>query len=77
MFAICFMADALSKLKVEGTQETFIEEMMTRKELYEIIGYEDYEGIEEKIRKKIELNSNLYSEWPYLVQSNILQKLYN
>jgi len=39
------MVDALSKLKTEGSQEAFIEEMMTRKELYEIIGYEDYEGI--------------------------------
>jgi methylisocitrate lyase len=36
--------DALSVLKAEGTQKAFIEEMMTRKELYEIIGYEDYEG---------------------------------
>ncbi|KKL92774.1 hypothetical protein LCGC14_1881310, partial [marine sediment metagenome] len=35
------VADALSKLKAEGTQKTFIEEMMTRKEIYEIIGYED------------------------------------
>ncbi|ODS31925.1 MAG: Methylisocitrate lyase [Candidatus Scalindua rubra] len=47
------VADALSKLKVEGTQEAFIEEMMTRKELYEIIGYEDYEEIDKKISKKI------------------------
>ncbi|MFQ5712991.1 MAG: methylisocitrate lyase [Candidatus Scalinduaceae bacterium] len=47
------VADALSKLKAEGTQKTFIEEMMTRKELYEIIGYEDYEVIDKKISKKI------------------------
>ena len=47
------VADALSKLKAEGTQKTFIEEMMTRKELYEIIGYEDYEGIDKKISNKI------------------------
>jgi methylisocitrate lyase len=47
------VADALSKLKAEGTQETFIEEMMTRKELYEIIGYEDYKEIDKKISKKI------------------------
>ncbi len=46
------VADALSKLKAEGTQKTFIEEMMTRKELYEIIGYQDYEGIDKKISKK-------------------------
>ena len=47
------VADALSKLKAEGTQETFIEEMMTRKELYEILGYEDYEGVDKRISKKI------------------------
>ncbi|MEE9604969.1 MAG: methylisocitrate lyase [Candidatus Scalindua sp.] len=45
--------NALSKLKTEGSQKAFIEEMMTRKELYEIIGYEDYEGIDKKISKKI------------------------
>ena len=47
------VADALSKLKTEGTQKTLIEEMMTRKELYEIIGYENYEKIDKKISKKI------------------------
>jgi methylisocitrate lyase len=47
------VADALSKLKAEGSQEMFIEEMMTRKELYEIIGYEDYKEIDKKISKKI------------------------
>ena len=45
--------NALSVLKTEGTQKAFIEEMMTRKELYEIIGYEDYEGIDKKISKKM------------------------
>ncbi len=47
------VADALSKLKTEGAQEEFIEEMMTRKELYEVLGYEDYEEIDKKISKKI------------------------
>jgi methylisocitrate lyase len=47
------VADALSKLKTEGSQEEFIEEMMTRKELYEVLGYEDYEEIDKKISKKI------------------------
>ncbi|MFQ5686598.1 MAG: methylisocitrate lyase [Candidatus Scalindua sp.] len=45
------VADVLSKLKEEGSQETFIEKMMTRKELYEIIGYEDYKEIDKKISK--------------------------
>ncbi len=47
------VANALSKLKTEGSQKAFIEEMMTRKELYEIIGYKDYEVIDKKINKKI------------------------
>ncbi len=46
------VADTLSKLKTEGSQKAFIEEMMTRKELYEIIGYEDYEEIDKRISKK-------------------------
>jgi methylisocitrate lyase len=49
--------DALSVLKAEGTQKTFIEEMMTRKELYEIIGYEDYKEIDKRISKKIKQTS--------------------
>lgn len=34
-------------------KKTFIEEMMTRKELYEIIEYEGYEEINKKISRKI------------------------
>ena len=44
------VADALSELKAEGSQKGFIDKMMTRKELYEIIGYKDYEEIDKKIR---------------------------
>jgi methylisocitrate lyase len=40
---------ALKKLKEEGTQKGFLDEMFTRKELYELIGYGDYEGIDRKI----------------------------
>lgn len=43
----------LSRLKSEGSQAGFIEEMLTRKELYELIGYRDYEGIDKKISDKI------------------------
>jgi methylisocitrate lyase len=39
----------LKRLKEEGTQKGFLDEMFTRKELYELIGYEDYEGIDRKI----------------------------
>jgi methylisocitrate lyase len=40
---------ALKRLKDEGTQKGFVEDMLTRKELYELIGYEDYEGTDKKI----------------------------
>ncbi len=44
--------DALEKLKGEGTQKELIEEMLTRKELYKLIGYDNYEGIDKKISDK-------------------------
>jgi len=44
--------DTLKKLKTEGTQEGLIEEMLTRKELYRLIGYDDYEDADNKIRSK-------------------------
>lgn len=44
--------DALEKLKTEGTQKELIEKMLTRKELYELIGYKYYEGIDKKVRDK-------------------------
>ncbi len=45
--------DALGKLKAEGTQKDLIEKMFTRKELYELIDYNEYEGIDKKISDKI------------------------
>ena len=45
--------DALGKLKAEGTQKDLIEKMLTRKELYELIDYNEYEGIDKKISDKI------------------------
>jgi methylisocitrate lyase len=39
----------LERLKSEGGQKGFLHEMFTRKELYELIGYEDYESIDKKI----------------------------
>ena len=44
--------DILGKLKTEGTQKELIEKMLTRKELYELIGYKDYEGMDKKIKGK-------------------------
>ena len=45
--------DALGKLKAEGTQKDLIEKMFTRKELYELIDYNEYEGLDKKISDKI------------------------
>jgi len=45
--------DALGKLKAEGTQKDLIEKMLTRKELYELIDYNEYEGLDKKISDKI------------------------
>ena len=47
--------DTLKKLKTEGTQEGLIEEMLTRKELYRLIGYDDYEDADNKIRSKFKV----------------------
>jgi len=44
--------EALEKLKAEGTQKDLIEKMLTRKGLYELIDYNDYEGIDKKISNK-------------------------
>lgn len=41
--------DALGKLKAEGTQQGFLEKMLHRKELYKILGYKDYEDIDQKV----------------------------
>lgn len=42
----------LEKLKIEGTQKNLIDEMLTRKELYELLDYQNYENIDKKIGKK-------------------------
>lgn len=44
--------EALGKLKNEGTQKELLNDMFTRKELYELIGYDAYEGIDKKIKNK-------------------------
>lgn len=41
--------EAFTRLKAEGTQEGFLDAMFTRKELYRLIGYEGYEGVDKKI----------------------------
>ena len=45
------MDDALEALKVQGTQEGIINNMMTRKEQYEVINYDFYQNFDKNIAK--------------------------
>lgn len=45
------MDDALEALKVQGTQEGIINNMMTRKEQYEVINYDFYQDFDKNIAK--------------------------
>ncbi|MGR3178142.1 MAG: methylisocitrate lyase [Candidatus Anammoxibacter sp.] len=45
--------DTLGKLKTEGTQKEMVDQMLTRKELYKLIGYKEYEESDKKISNKI------------------------
>lgn len=47
------MKKALSLLREKGTQRELLPEMLTRKELYELIGYHEYEEFDEKMFKNI------------------------
>ncbi len=45
--------NVLERLKTDGSQKDLIKEMFTRQELYDLIGYKDYEGVDKKIRGKL------------------------
>lgn len=51
--AMYSMRKALSLLREKGTQKELISEMFTRKELYDLIGYYEYEEFDKKIFKNI------------------------
>jgi methylisocitrate lyase len=40
------VADGLRRIRDEGTQERLVERMQTRQELYELLGYNDYEALD-------------------------------
>ncbi len=42
----------LQRLRAEGTQKGMIPKMLSRNELYELMGYKDYESIDKKISTK-------------------------
>jgi methylisocitrate lyase len=43
------MGDLYAELKAKGTAEAMLDRMQTRAELYETIGYSDYEGLDASV----------------------------
>ncbi len=43
--------DGLRVLKLEGTQKSLLAEMQTRRELYELLGYKEYEKMDRRIAR--------------------------
>jgi methylisocitrate lyase len=47
------ISDLYAELKVKGTAEAMLDRMQTRAELYETIGYSDYEGLDASVAASI------------------------
>ncbi|AEA13497.1 methylisocitrate lyase [Thermoproteus uzoniensis 768-20] len=52
--ALGAMREALRTIADLGTQEPLVQRMLTRKELYELIGYYDYEDFDKKIAEEVD-----------------------
>lgn len=52
--ALYFIREVFKTLRDHGTQVEWIDKMMTRKELYELIKYYDYEKVDSKIANEID-----------------------
>lgn len=52
--AMYFIREVLKTIKEEGTQAAWLDKMFTRKELYELIRYHDYEKTDGEIAKYID-----------------------
>ncbi len=52
--ALGAMREALRTIAELGTQEPLVQRMLTRKELYELIGYYDYEEFDKKISEEVD-----------------------
>jgi methylisocitrate lyase len=52
--ALGAMREALRTIADLGTQEPLVPRMLTRKELYELIGYYDYEDFDKKIAEEVD-----------------------
>lgn len=46
--------EALSLIAQQGTQEALVPKMLTRKELYELIGYYEYEELDRRVSQEVE-----------------------
>ncbi|MEL9991111.1 MAG: methylisocitrate lyase [Thermoproteus sp.] len=52
--ALGAMREALRTIAESGTQEPLVQKMMTRRELYELIGYYDYEEFDRRIAEEVD-----------------------
>lgn len=48
------ISDALNVVKTEGTQRSLLDKMVTRRELYELISYYAYEGVDKEVSEEVE-----------------------
>jgi methylisocitrate lyase len=48
------MREALKVILEQGTQKPILDKMMTRKELYELINYYEYEEFDRKIAEEVD-----------------------
>lgn len=56
--------DALRELKETGTQRAFLDRMQTRAELYELIGYADYQALDAEIAARFPATESLGKDKP-------------
>jgi methylisocitrate lyase len=47
------MSDLYAELKAKGTTEAMLDRMQTRAELYETIGYSDYENLDTSVAASV------------------------
>ena len=47
------MSDLYAELKARGTAEAMLDRMQTRAELYETIGYSEYEALDQSVAQSV------------------------
>lgn len=48
------MREVYKSIRDQGTQAAWVDKMLTRRELYDLIKYYDYENIDNKIAREID-----------------------